>query len=82
MADVAEQCQVPVVVAGGSRMPLLEVFRSVEAALRGGAAGTAIGRNVLTSADPLATQRAILQMVHENATAEVAIQPLADSVAI
>ncbi len=80
MADVIEQCQVPVVVAGGSRMPLLDVFRSIEAALQGGAAGTAIGRNVTSSADPLATQRAILAMVHENMPAEVAIQPLVNSV--
>jgi DhnA family fructose-bisphosphate aldolase class Ia len=73
MADVAAECQVPVVVAGGSQTGLDDLFRNIDAALKGGAQGTAIGRNVTSSADPQATQLAILGMVHEQLTADEAL---------
>jgi fructose-bisphosphate aldolase / 2-amino-3,7-dideoxy-D-threo-hept-6-ulosonate synthase len=76
MRAVAEQCQVPLVVAGGSRVELPDLLHSVQAALTGGASGTAIGRNVITSADPAAVQRAILEMVHEHKPAEQALREL------
>jgi len=76
MKAVADQCQVPVIVAGGSRTELADLLRAVQAALEGGASGTAIGRNVITSADPAAVQRVILEMVHGDKPAQQALQEL------
>lgn len=80
MSEVTAQCQVPVVVAGGSQTTVAGLFHSIESALKGGAAGTAIGRNVTSNPDPYAMQRAILEMVHENSPAESAARGLSDSV--
>jgi DhnA family fructose-bisphosphate aldolase class Ia len=80
MVEVTIQCQVPVIVAGGSHAGVVDFFHGIDAALRGGAAGTAIGRNVISSADPYATQRAILEMVHENKSADAVLPLLLESV--
>jgi 2-amino-4,5-dihydroxy-6-oxo-7-(phosphooxy)heptanoate synthase len=80
MREVTTQCQVPVVVAGGSQTSVADLFHAVDAALRGGAAGTAIGRNVISSVDPAGTQRAILAMVHENKPVSEVLQEIDDAV--
>jgi DhnA family fructose-bisphosphate aldolase class Ia len=80
MRAVVEQCQVPVIVAGGGQVGVADLLHAVETALEGGASGTAIGRNVITSADPHAVQRAILEMVHERRPAEHALKDLLDTI--
>jgi DhnA family fructose-bisphosphate aldolase class Ia len=63
VAAICALTQVPVVTAGGAQREPLEVLRSVDEALRGGAAGTAIGRNVIGHRTPSAMQEAILDLV-------------------
>jgi fructose-bisphosphate aldolase / 2-amino-3,7-dideoxy-D-threo-hept-6-ulosonate synthase len=64
MAQICELAQIPVVMAGGDQREPLEVLRAVDEALRGGAAGTAIGRNVIGHPSPAAMQQAIVDLVH------------------
>ncbi|MEV6174241.1 2-amino-3,7-dideoxy-D-threo-hept-6-ulosonate synthase [Streptomyces sp. NPDC051954] len=65
MLRLTASCPVPVVVAGGprlgSRKALLEF---VDGALRCGAAGIAMGRNIFESENPAATTRALARLVH------------------
>ncbi|MBC3842478.1 2-amino-4,5-dihydroxy-6-one-heptanoic acid-7-phosphate synthase [Streptacidiphilus sp. 4-A2] len=65
MADVAAACPVPVIVAGGVRLDTEDqVLRFVDDAVRGGAAGVAMGRNVFQAPDPGAMARRIARVVH------------------
>jgi 2-amino-4,5-dihydroxy-6-oxo-7-(phosphonooxy)heptanoate synthase len=69
MADITRACPIPVIVAGGP--PLnnpVELRRYVLDALRGGAGGVAMGRNIFQAADPGATARMIADLVHGEPT--------------
>ncbi len=72
---VTKGCPVPVVIAGGPKMKSeAEILKTVEMAIEAGARGVAIGRNVFQAPDPVKMTRAISMIVHENATAEQAIE--------
>jgi DhnA family fructose-bisphosphate aldolase class Ia len=65
-ADVALICgltQIPVVTAGGDRQDPHSVLRAVHEAIRGGAAGVAIGRNVIGHDPPGEMQAAVIDLV-------------------
>lgn len=65
MADVAAACPIPVVVAGGARRDTeAQLLGFVRDAVRGGAAGVAMGRNVFQAPDPGAIARKIARIVH------------------
>lgn len=65
MADIARACPIPVIVAGGPPLNTAAELRSyVSSALRGGAQGVAMGRNIFQAADPGATARMIADLVH------------------
>ena len=70
---VVESCPVPLVIAGG---PKLETARDAldlaYDAIRRGAAGVDMGRNVWQSEAPVAMIRALRAIVHEDATADQA----------
>lgn len=67
MADVVRACPIPVIVAGGPRTADTEaVLAQVSDALRGGAAGVAMGRNVFQAERPGRTAAAIARLVHES----------------
>jgi 2-amino-4,5-dihydroxy-6-oxo-7-(phosphonooxy)heptanoate synthase len=78
MADVARSCPVPLIVVGGpKREDSGSVVSYVEDALRGGAAGVAMGRNVFEAADPGAMARRIASVIHRDlgdAVAESALE--------
>jgi class I fructose-bisphosphate aldolase len=59
---------VPVLVRGGGRAPDEEVFRRTHELMRHGASGIVYGRNVIQHADPVRMTRALMSLVHENAT--------------
>jgi DhnA family fructose-bisphosphate aldolase class Ia len=80
MRAVTEDCQIPVIVAGGSQIAVEDLIQRIESALDGGASGTAISRNVITSVDPYAVQAAILKMVHEGVPADAALKALLDTI--
>jgi 2-amino-4,5-dihydroxy-6-oxo-7-(phosphonooxy)heptanoate synthase len=70
MADIVAACPVPVIVAGGPPLGTAVELRSyVSDALRGGAAGVAMGRNIFQAADPGATAGMVADLVHREPAA-------------
>lgn len=68
--DIVQQSFVPVVVLGGAPMEDdASLFKMVENAMRAGASGIAIGRNVWKHPNPAAVARSLAAMVHEDASA-------------
>ena len=69
---VVAGCPVPIVIAGGKKMPELEALQMTENALKAGASGVDMGRNIFQSDKPEAMIRAVRTIVHEGATAKQA----------
>ncbi|KES08640.1 2-amino-4,5-dihydroxy-6-one-heptanoic acid-7-phosphate synthase [Streptomyces toyocaensis] len=66
MADVVRACPIPVIVAGGPRSDDTDtVLAHVSDALRGGAAGVAMGRNVFQADRPGRMAATIARLVHD-----------------
>jgi class I fructose-bisphosphate aldolase len=75
--QVTEGCPIPVLIAGGEKAGSERaVFENVRGALDAGGAGVCIGRNVFQHRDPLSMMRAICATVHQNASAEDALDIL------
>ena len=72
--EVTDGCHVPVVIAGGSKTNDIETLKLIEGAMEGGAAGVSIGRNAFQHAHPDRFVRAAAMIVHENRSAEEAIE--------
>jgi putative autoinducer-2 (AI-2) aldolase len=73
-------CPVPVVIAGGPKVPTgYEVLQFVHDGIQRGAVGVNLGRNIWQDEHPVAMIRAIRAIVHEDATPQQA-QKLYDSV--
>lgn len=75
MADVVSGAAVPVIVAGGPKQSSTpKVLSYVGEALRGGAAGVAMGRNIFQAPDPGALTREIADLIHgESVSADAAV---------
>ncbi|MFA5576691.1 MAG: 3-hydroxy-5-phosphonooxypentane-2,4-dione thiolase [Tissierellaceae bacterium] len=71
---VAAACPVPIVVAGGKKLPEDEALELAYNALQNGAAGIDMGRNIFQSEDPKAMVKAVAKVVHENFTAKEAYE--------
>ena len=65
---VVAACPVPIVVAGGKKLPENEALTLVYKAIQGGAAGVDMGRNIFQAESPKAMARCINKIVHENYT--------------
>ena len=65
-------CPVPVVIAGGKKLPELEALELCYNAIQCGAAGVDMGRNVFQSEAPLAMMKAVKSVVHDDATPQEA----------
>jgi 3-hydroxy-5-phosphonooxypentane-2,4-dione thiolase len=63
---VTAACPVPVVMAGGKKLPELEALTMAYRAIEEGAAGVDMGRNIFQSHDPVAMIRAVNAIVHES----------------
>jgi putative autoinducer-2 (AI-2) aldolase len=71
---VVAQCPVPIVIAGGKKLPELQALELAYRAIQAGAAGVDMGRNVFQSEKPLAMMKAISAVVHGGLTAQDAYQ--------
>ena len=71
---VVAQCPVPIVIAGGKKLPEEKALELAYRAIQAGAAGVDMGRNVFQSAKPLAMMKAISAVVHQGLTAKDAFQ--------
>jgi putative autoinducer-2 (AI-2) aldolase len=69
---VVNTCPVPVVMAGGKKLPELEALELTHNAIKRGASGVDMGRNIFQSGDPVAMIQAVKAVVHENAKPEEA----------
>ena len=63
---VAAACPVPVVIAGGKKLPELEALELCYKAVNDGASGVDMGRNVFQSEAPAAMLQAVRAVVHDN----------------
>jgi putative autoinducer-2 (AI-2) aldolase len=69
---VTASCPVPIVIAGGKKMPERDALAMAYNALQQGAAGVDMGRNIFQSEAPAAMIQAVRKVVHENKTPEEA----------
>ncbi|HEX2964721.1 MAG TPA: 3-hydroxy-5-phosphonooxypentane-2,4-dione thiolase [Syntrophorhabdaceae bacterium] len=65
---VTASCPVPIVMAGGKKIPELDALTMAYNAVQKGAAGVDMGRNIFQSEAPLAMIQAIRAVVHDNQT--------------
>ena len=63
---VTASCPVPIVMAGGKKIPELDALTMAYKAIQEGAAGVDMGRNIFQSDAPKAMMQAIHKIVHEN----------------
>jgi len=65
---VSASCPVPLVIAGGKKLPELEALQMAHDAISQGAAGVDMGRNIFQADAPVAMIQAVRKVVHEGAT--------------
>jgi len=70
---VVDSCPVPIVMAGGKKIPELEALTMAYNAIQGGAIGVDMGRNIFQSDDPVAMIQAVHELIHEKATPQEAL---------
>ena len=70
--QITAACPVPIVIAGGKKVPEPEALDMAYRAVNEGAAGVDMGRNVLQAECPSAMLQAIRMVVHENVKPEAA----------
>lgn len=71
---VVKTCPVPIVMAGGKKLPEFEALELTHNAIKRGAAGVDMGRNIFQSGHPVAMIQAVKAVVHENATPKQAYE--------
>ncbi len=63
---VTASCPVPIVMAGGKKLPELDALTMAYKAVSEGASGVDMGRNIFQSAAPVAMIQAVSKVVHES----------------
>ena len=69
---VTSCCPVPIVIAGGKKLPELDALKMAHNAIQQGAFGVDMGRNIFQSEAPAAMIQAVQAVVHQNETPEKA----------
>lgn len=62
---VVDGCPVPVIIAGGKKIPEKDALQMAAGAIAEGASGVDMGRNIFQSSSPVAMIRAVRAVVHE-----------------
>ena len=76
--NIVAACPVPIVIAGGKKLPEKEALELCYNAINDGAAGVDMGRNVFQSEDPVAMIQAVSAVVHKNYSVNEAYQMFQD----
>jgi 3-hydroxy-5-phosphonooxypentane-2,4-dione thiolase len=63
---VTASCPVPIVMAGGKKLPELDALTMAYNAVQQGASGVDMGRNIFQSPAPIAMLKAVREVVHNN----------------
>jgi putative autoinducer-2 (AI-2) aldolase len=71
---VVESCPVPIIVAGGKKIPELDAMKLTYNSIKAGAVGVDMGRNIWQSENPVPMIRAIRSIVHGNANVDQAFE--------
>ena len=71
---VTASCPVPIVIAGGKKLPEADALQLAHNAVQQGAAGVDMGRNIFQAENPLAMIQAVRKVVHENFKPQEAYQ--------
>ncbi len=71
---VTASCPVPIVIAGGKKLPELDALKMAYNAVQQGAAGVDMGRNIFQAAAPIPMIQAVRMVVHQGATPEQAYE--------
>ncbi|MEN6455027.1 MAG: 3-hydroxy-5-phosphonooxypentane-2,4-dione thiolase [Prolixibacteraceae bacterium] len=71
---VVNGCPVPIVIAGGKKLPEIEALELCYHAINDGASGVDMGRNVFQAENPVAMIQAVRGVVHDNLTPEQAFE--------
>jgi len=71
---VTAGCPVPIVIAGGKKLPELDALDMAYKAIDQGASGVDMGRNIFQAEDPVAMIQAVSKVVHELETPAQAFQ--------
>jgi putative autoinducer-2 (AI-2) aldolase len=71
---VTASCPVPIVMAGGKKLPELEALTMAYNAVQQGAAGVDMGRNIFQSEAPKAMLAAVNAVVHQNTKPKEALE--------
>ncbi|MCR5370002.1 MAG: 3-hydroxy-5-phosphonooxypentane-2,4-dione thiolase [Clostridium sp.] len=71
---VVAACPVPIVIAGGKKLPEQDALSMAYKAIASGAKGVDMGRNIFQSEHPAAMCRAVAKIVHEGANEKEAFE--------
>jgi putative autoinducer-2 (AI-2) aldolase len=71
---VVNSCPVPIIVAGGKKIPERDALQLTYNSIKAGAVGVDIGRNVWQSEHPVAMIRAVRGIVHGNSNVDQAFK--------
>ena len=71
---VTASCPVPIVIAGGKKIPELDALSMAYNAVQQGAAGVDMGRNIFQAESPIAMIKAVRAVVHDNESPEKAFE--------
>src|ERR1700704_293878 len=72
--SVTASCPVPIVMAGGKKLPELDALNMAYRAVTEGAAGVDMGRNIFQSDNPSGMMRAVSAVVHDGKTPKEALE--------
>jgi len=75
---VTSGCPVPIVIAGGKKLPERDALKMAYEAIDQGAAGVDMGRNIFQSEAPVAMIQAVRKVVHERTKPETAYEMFLD----
>ena len=72
--DVTGICPVPIVIAGGKKLPERDALQMAKNAIEKGAVGVDMGRNIFQSDKPIGMIKAVRAIVHDNSSVDDAFK--------
>ncbi len=78
--EVVAACPVPIVVAGGKKLPEADALKLAYDVIRKGAHGVDMGRNIFQSTHPVEMAQAVAMIVHKGATDKEALEFYQDAI--
>ncbi|MDH5720472.1 MAG: 3-hydroxy-5-phosphonooxypentane-2,4-dione thiolase LsrF [Spirochaetia bacterium] len=72
--EVVEACLAPIVIAGGTKRPTKEALEFTSNAIKAGAVGVDMGRNIFQNEHPVAMIQAVRAIVHDNKSPKEALE--------